>query len=723
MMRLLRGWLAPLAFMTAVIGSAAAQPVDTGHSVADLISERAAVAPGDQFLAAVKLDLAPGGWHVYWRNPGDSGLPPMVSWTLPDGMEHGDFVWPTPHAIPLTTLMNYGYETQLVLPIEMTVPADAKPGDTLAMQGALDILICLDTCIPESGVINLSLPVEATQRINEESSALIASYLAQAPTPLSGSATVERLADGFRVGIASEEIATAAAGKLKEIHFFPNGHEILHAEPQTFRRGPAGVTAELKSSDFAAKGEQALGGVLLVEQTDGTRQSWTVDATPGAMAAGISDTALRAGAASGSGASLGGIALLSVMGFAFIGGLVLNLMPCVLPVLTIKAAGLVHTAHNPKESRAHGLAYLAGVLVCFAAFGAILVALRALGEQAGLGFQLQYAPVTAAFALLMFAVGLNLLGVFEIGGSLMGVGGGLAQKSGTSGAFFTGLLAAFVGAPCVGPFLAAPVGVALEQPAPIVIAVFLMVGAGLAAPFVALSFTPALARLLPKPGKWMVTFRQALAFPMFLTALWLLWVLAGQGGSDAVILVLAGATLLVFGIWLARIAGRSLAGRAVATLAILAALIGPTVAASGMHAPEANAGVVVATNEGEPWSPERVAQLQAEGRPIFIDFTARWCVTCQMNKRIAIHTARVQEAFERYDVAFLVADWTNRDSVIAEELARHGRAGVPLYLMYPASGGPPVELPQILSPGLLAKAVEEAAGGKSASGPQTGDRT
>ncbi len=649
MMRSLRGWFASLALLAAGTGVAAAQPVDTGHSVADLISERAAVAPGDQFLVAVKLDLAPGGWHVYWKNPGDSGLPPMVAWTLPDGMTHDDdFVWPTPHAIPLTTLMNYGYETQLVLPIEMTAPADAKPGDTLALQGALDILICLDTCIPEAGVINLSLPVEAAPRSNDEASALIASYLAQAPSPLSGSAAIERLPDGFRIGISSEEVAGAASGSLKEIHFFPNGHEILHAEPQVFRRGPAGVTVELKSSDVAAKGEQALGGVLLVEQIDGARQSWTVDAAPGAIAtAGLSDTAIRAGAGGSAGASLGGFALLSVLGFAFIGGLVLNLMPCVLPVLTIKAAGLVHTAHNPKEARAHGVAYMAGVLICFAAFGAILVALRALGEQAGLGFQLQYAPVTAAFALLMFAVGLNLLGMFEIGGSLMGVGGGLADKGGVRGAFFTGLLAAFVGAPCVGPFLAAPVGVALEQPAPIVIGVFLMVGAGLAAPFVALSFTPALARVLPKPGKWMVTFRQALAFPMFLTALWLLWVLAGQGGSDAVILVLAGATALVFGIWLARVAGRNLAGRAVATLAILAALIGPTIAATGLSAPSAEAGVAVAANEGEPWSAERVAQLQAEGRPIFIDFTARWCVTCQMNKRGAIQTARVQKEFER----------------------------------------------------------------------------
>lgn len=701
-------------------GAALAQAVDTGHSVAELISERSAATPGDQFLAAVKLDIDPGGWHVYWRNPGDSGLPPVVAWTLPPGVTNGEFVWPAPHAIPLTTLMNYGYETQLVLPIEMRVPADAKPGDTIVIEGALDILICLDTCIPESGVIKLSVPIEVAPRTDAGASALIAEALAAAPTPLSGSATVERLPDGFKVGIADQDVGAAAA-TASELHFFPDGHEILHAEPQVFRRGPEGVSVTLKASDFAAKGEQPLGGIIVIDQSDGSRQAWTVPATPGPIAAGLTDTAINI--SGGQAAGLGGLALLSVLGFAFIGGLVLNLMPCVLPVLSIKAAGLVHTAHDPKEARAHGLLYTAGVLVCFAAFGAILVALRAVGEQAGLGFQLQYAPVTAVFALVVFAIGLNMLGVFEIGGSLMSVGGNLADKGGRSGAFFTGLLAAFVGAPCVGPFMAAPVGIALMQPAPIVIGVFLVVGLGLAAPFLALSFTPALAKLLPKPGKWMSTFRQALAFPMFLTALWLLWVLAGQTGSDGVILVVAAATVLGFGVWLGQRAGGNLVGRAAAALVIIASFVAPAVMSSGLTGAAADTTSLSAEAGAEPWSNELVAQYQSEGRPVFVDFTARWCATCQVNKRVAIQSAQAQKAFVEHKVAFLVADWTNRDSVIADELARHGRAGVPLYLMYPADGGDPVILPQILSPGLMAKAVQEASGATTARAAQTGDRT
>jgi thiol:disulfide interchange protein DsbD len=289
----------------------------------------------------------------------------------------------------------------------------------------------------------------------------------------------------------------------------------------------------------------------------------------------------------------------------------------------------------------------------------------------------------------------------------MGVGGKLAEKGGTSGAFFTGMLAAFVGAPCVGPFMAPAVGVALSQPAPVVMLVFLVIGLGLAAPFVLLSFTPAFAKVLPRPGAWMSTFRQALAFPMFLTAIWLLWVLAGQAGSNSVILVIAGAAVLAFGIWLATKIGSNLSGRIVSALVILFAFIAPSVA-SALGGPAAGSAAAVELAE-EAWSPERVSALRAEGRPIFVDFTARWCVTCQVNKATSLDSAQVRQAFADTNTAFLVADWTNRDSVIAAALAEHGRAGVPLYLVYPASGDEPEVLPHVLTPGLVTKAVREAA--------------
>ena len=392
-----------------------------------------------------------------------------------------------------------------------------------------------------------------------------------------------------------------------------------------------------------------------------------------------------------------------MLGLAFLGGLVLNLMPCVLPVLTIKAAGLVHTAHDPKKSRADGLAYLAGVVICFAAIGAILVFLKAAGDtSAGMGFQLQYAWVTAIFALVMFAVGLNLLGVFEIGTSLMGVGGKLADRGGVAGAFFTGFLAAFVGAPCVGPFMAGAVGAALAQPDPLVVmAIFIMIGAGLAAPFVLLSFTPAFAKLLPKPGRWMETFRQVLAFPMFITSAWLLWVLSGQSGTDGVLVVIVAAIVLSFGIWLAGKIGKGAVGRAVAALVILAGFAVPP----AMTLLPKEQLMVEATS----WSPDQVSQLRSEGRVIFVDFTARWCVTCQVNKQ-TFHGSDVQRAFSDNKVAFLEADWTNKDSVIFDELKRHGAGGVPLYLVYPAGGGEPQKFEGLLTAGQIQQAIREAAG-------------
>ncbi len=712
-------FLALFGLLLTGLAPARAEPVRTGHAVAELIAERSVVAPGDTFLAALYLDLDEGGWHVYWKNPGDSGLPPAVSWTLPEGSEAGEFIWPAPHAIPLTTLMNYGYEHELVLPVEITVPATLKPGDTFEVTGDATWLICLDICLPEEAILKLSLPVGEAPIENAGASAKIAGALTSRPQPLGGAATVQRTATTFRIAVADAEIAVAAT-TAGEIRFFPNGSDILHAAPQKVRRGEAGVLVEVPFSDYAPEGEADLGGIIVVNDRDGSHRAWEIVATPGPVPAGVDATAVSG--SSGGGAALSLAGLVALLGAAFLGGLILNLMPCVLPVLSIKAAALVHTAHKPAEARAHGLAYLAGVLVCFVGVAAILLALRAAGEAAGFGFQMQYPPMVAAFALLLFLIGLNLLGVFEFGASLMGVGGNLADRKGSSGAFFTGMLAAFVGAPCIGPFMGPAVGAVVTQPPHIVVAVFLVIGLGLAAPLVLLSFTPAMAKLLPKPGKWMETFRQVLAFPMFFTALWLLWILAGQTGSDGVIMVLAGATVLAFGVWLARKAGSGAAGRTIAALVILAAFLAPTWGASTLQFP-AEDGTDYASAElaTEAWSPERVSQLRAEGRVFFVDFTARWCATCQVNKRVAIYSAEAKKAFEETGGILLIADWTNRDSVIAEALAEFGRAGVPLYLVYPASGGDPEVLPQMLSPGLVAKSLREAAGEKTADRTQPGN--
>ena len=703
--------LAALALAAATFGGAAYAQASakSDHAEGTLVFERSAATPGDSFLGALKLDLAEG-WHVYWKNPGDSGLPPTAEWTPSPGVTFGDFRFPAPHAIPLATLMNYGYEQQVVLPFQIQIAADAKPGTEAPIGGKIEYLICADVCIPEDIELSTTLRIAASPETDADGSAIIVGTLAHIPVALTGKASVERTSTGFRLAAADAGLA-GAIGTAKNIRFFPDGPELSNPAKQIVKTGPEGVSIELTASDFAKAGDQNLNGIIVLTDGDGSTRAWEIAALPGPAPAGVADKEFINADTSGitpppavaAAAPLGFTDLLITLGLAFVGGLVLNLMPCVLPVLTIKAAGLVHTAHNPKESRAHGLAYLGGVVVCFAAIGGILIALRAAGEQAGLGFQLQYPPITAFFALVMFAVGLNLLGVFEMGGSLMGVGSGLAERGGTSGAFFTGLLAAFVGAPCVGPFMAPAFATALAQPAPVVMAVFVVVGIGLAAPFVLLSFTPAFAKVLPKPGRWMETFRQVLAFPMFITVLWLLWVLAGQSGPDGIIAVLAGGIALGFGIWLAKKIGQGTAGRIVASLVILAAFVVPSVSTTWL---KAEASTEISANA---WSPEKVAELQAEGRVIFVDFTARWCVTCQFNKT-ALHDASVARAFTDLNVAFLEADWTNKDKVIASELAKHGAAGVPLYLVYPASGAAPQKLDQILTPGMIETAVRQAAG-------------
>jgi len=696
-----------LVLMAAALGlplSAAAQvTASSPHAEGTILLERSAATPGDIFLGALRLRMAEG-WHVYWINPGDSGLPPTAAWTSSPEVTAGAFKFPTPHAIPIATLMNYGYEGELVLPFEVKIAQEAAVGAPLTIGATFDYLICADICIPEAVTLSAQLPIAATLSSDDAASKIIAQTLPSIPMALTGQAVVERSGDTFKVGVIDDSLASVVVS-AKSIRFFPYGAELLHAAPQIVRSGLDGVSVEVKANTmFAKPGENALAGIIGIENADGKMLGWEVQAAPGVAPASVTTTLFSAAASIEAAPMLPIDQLLVALGLAFLGGLVLNLMPCVLPVLTIKAASLVHAAHDPKELRAHGLAYLAGVILCFAVIGAILVGLKAAGDtSAGLGFQLQYSWVTAIFALVMFAVGLNMLGVFEMGGSLMGVGGRLADRGGATGAFFTGLLAAFVGAPCVGPFMATAVGAAMTQPPPIVLGIFIMIGVGLAAPFVILSFTPAFAKVLPKPGKWMITFKQALSFPMFLTALWLLWVLSAQAGADGVIWALGGAIALSFGIWLATRVGGSAAGRATSTAVILAAFAVPVF---GTLSPPASAAAVVTAST---WSPERIAELKAEGRVIFVDFTARWCVTCQVNKG-AMHDAAVQKTFADLNVAFLEADWTNKDSVIFEELKRHGAGGVPLYLVYPASGGEPRKFDGLLSAGQIQQAVKEAAG-------------
>jgi thiol:disulfide interchange protein DsbD len=452
------------------------------------------------------------------------------------------------------------------------------------------------------------------------------------------------------------------------------------------------------------------------------KAAYVVEARPGTIPAGargstppVKTSAEAVPAAPGVGQT-GGTTLLAAMAFAFVGGLILNLMPCVFPVLSMKAAALVRHVEHPGAARAEGLAFLGGVVATFLVLAGALLAARAGGEAVGGGFQLQSPAVVAVLALLMLLVGLNLSAVFEVGTSVQGAGAGLSARSGLVGSAFTGALAVVVAAPCTAPFMAGAIGWAVTRPPVEALTVFLFLGLGLAAPFVLVAFVPGLFRRLPKPGAWMDTLRKVLAFPMYGAAAWLAWVFAAQAGISALPFLFAAALAAAFAAWtwgLAQRAEKPLLPRVVAAAAVLAA-IPLVVAGARMSAAPALAAtaseIAGAALPTEPWSPERVAALRAEGRPVFVDFTAAWCVTCQVNERTALAGKRVAEAFAKTGAVYLKADWTNPNDAIAKALSDHGRSGVPLYLVYGREGEPQV-LPQLLSEGAVAAALEKAKAG------------
>jgi thiol:disulfide interchange protein len=706
-MRFLAGLFLALAFMApALPGPALAQPVNTGHLVAELVPQARGIAPGQTLHVALRQQIQKG-WHTYWRNPGDSGEATRLDWTLPDGWQAGDFTWPAPERLPIGPLVNYGYKDEVLLPLTLTAPASARPGETVTLRAQAMFLVCEEICIPEQADLQLVLPIVAAPADPDPKwGPAIARALLQAPQAAGLDAAFARQGGVLKLAVAGAPLAGAEAAGA---YFFPYaGATLDHAAAQAVERGPNGLTLALPLRPELASaptGPDALAGVLSV---DG--RAYEVSAAPGPAPAGASGLGPPRVATP----APGGFGLIGAAVFALLGGLILNLMPCVFPILAMKAASLAGHAHEAREARRQGLAFGAGVLATFLLLAGGLIALQAAGAAVGWGFQLQSPPVVAALALLMLAVALNLSGVFQVGASLQGAGSGLATKRGLAGAFFTGALAVVVAAPCTAPFMAPAIGWALVQPPAAALVVFLALGLGFAAPFVAISFAPALLSRLPRPGPWMDLFKTALAFPMYAAAAWLVWVLTVQAGDTALVRILGAGVVLAAAAWLGGLAQRRMiAGRRAVGLAVAAALllvlavfaaVGPRYAEASTSADGAAAALPY-----EAWSPERLAALQAEGRPVFVNFTAAWCVSCQVNERVALSTGGVAEAVARNKVAYLKADWTRKDAVIAAELARHGRAGVPLYLVYGAGGGEPAILPNILTEGAVVRALDAAA--------------
>jgi thiol:disulfide interchange protein len=700
MLSSLRNLILAAALMLA--GGAHAQAVDTGHIEAELVAQEAAVVPGGVTYVAIRQKIDKG-WHTYWRNAGDAGEATKVAWTLPAGWQAGDIVWPAPKRLvegePPLQLAVYAYEGEVLLPVPIEVPADAKVGSTAQLKVAVAFLVCAEICVPEDAVLTLSLPVAAQARPDPRWGEAVTATLAAAPRPAGLNAAFANEGGTLKLAITGPPLKGA---DLSGAYFFPfSGKHIGHKDLQAIERGPDGLTLTISPGyDFAQGTPPAeLSGVLALNDA-----AYELTARPGPLPPG----------ASGLGAPAeprGKQGLAWTLVLAFVGGLILNLMPCVFPILSMKAAALAGHAHEARGARLQGLAFLAGVLATFVLLAGLLIAAKAAGAAVGWGFQLQSPAVVAALALIMLLVALNLSGLFEVGTSIQGVGGGLASRQGLLGAFFTGALTVVVAAPCTAPFMASAVGIALTRSAPTALLIFAVLGLGLALPFVALSFAPSLFKRLPPPGSWMNVLRRGLAFPMYAAAAWLVWVLAQQGGTVGLARLLAATLVTAFAAWLFGLGQRRSDARAryplmiLAGLGWLAALIAVTVPA---YAPPAAAEPREAAVPYEAWSPERVAQLRAEGRPVFVNFTAAWCLTCQLNDQTALATRETADAFAASGAAYLKADWTNRDSAIAGALAEHGRAGVPLYLLYPAGGGEPRVLPQLLTSGMVAQALKEA---------------
>jgi len=650
------------------------------------------VAAGKPLWLGLKIEHAPH-WHTYWKNPGDSGLPTTLAWTLPAGVAAGEIQWPTPSRLPIGPLMNFGYEGTLLLPVPVTVPAGFK-GDTLDVKLRADWLVCKDVCIPEGGDFAIDVPATAATAGEAALFASTQHALPVAPAGAQASAAVE----GGELVVRVSGLPSAWQGK--ELGFLPETAGVINNAAKPVATWSGGSwTARVPLDPQRSESPAAMPAVLISNGMQAGLQlqvvvttPWPKTVAPAAPLPALGDAQVSTPAAPDLGLAL---ALLFALG----GGLLLNLMPCVFPVLSLKVMGFASHADDRRGLLAGGVAYTAGVVLTFVALAGLLLALRAGGEQLGWGFQLQAPAFIAALAALFTLIALNLAGVFEFGSVLPSSWAAARARHPVADSFLTGVLAVAVASPCTAPFMGAALGAALTWPAPQALLVFAALGLGMALPYLAASGWPALARLMPRPGAWMAHFKTLMAFPMFATVVWLVWVLGVQVGVGGMVAMLGLLLALAFVAW--ALGSPSLGPKArggfgaVALLLMAAALFW---AAPSLRQEAVASSASSAVGDGwEPWSTERVAQAQAAGQPVFVDFTAAWCVTCQFNKRTTLATDEVKTALREKNVLLLRADWTRRDPAITAELARFGRSGVPVYALYTPGAAGPRLLSEILS--------------------------
>ncbi len=650
-----------------------------------LISETTSVAPGGRLRIAFEQDI-PAGWHTYWRNPGAAGTPTTLAWTLPRGWRAGPLLWPYPQRLATGPLIDYGYEHKVWLLTHLVAPSGVRPGRVVTLRAAAQWLVCKEICIPQSAELTLPVTISAAPAVPYATiAAQFAAARARLPVPSPYQVRYGRHGTQLVLFLASPELSSAApvTALFAPLH----GGQIVPSAAQRLRRLRSGVALELEARPHQ---RGPLKGVLELRDASGAVTALAIDAPHGAVPR--VDFARRATQS-----------LIVALVLALAGGLILNLMPCVLPVLAIKILALAESAERHRARVAvQGFAYGAGVLLGFVGLGAGAVFLRAGGLAVGWGFQLQQPLFVALFALLLFAVGLNFSGAVELERGFGG-GGRLAGRADGWGAFFTGLLAVGVSAPCTAPFMAAALGYALSQNAAVAMLVFIALGVGFAAPFVLLALVPRWRRWLPRPGIWMIRLREALAFPMYGASAWLLWVLTQEAGAAALIESLGAMIGVGFAAWsfsASRQAGPfwRRAGGLASALALVASLSGLGLVYQDSGARGATKAVAATGLNAQPFTAQRLAQLRQKARPVFVDATAAWCITCLVNEKLALEAPSVQRAFKRDHVAYLVADWTSRNPEITALLQAHGRAGVPLYLYYAPRAARAKVLPQILTP-------------------------
>ena len=695
------------------------QPNTPDHYVTfRVLAEKTSVKPGEEILVGVEQSIYPG-WHTYWKNPGDSGSASRHDWTLPTGFTIKNIQWPAPHKIPYPPLLNYGYTDKVLLLQKLHIP-ETLPNGPITLTVDVETLVCKDICIPEYGSFDLTLNDPAS--LNEDNRAYFDQTLAKIPQDQDWQATFTQEQSNFvlKVNVPDDFLANI---DQKTLQFIPVDWGIIeNAAPVDLQIQGNELNLTQRIGERPLKDISGMQALLTYDNNQGQYKAARITAKNAnalITQAKFQNPAEPNGAISNSAKTrVTSTGLIKAFALALLGGLVLNLMPCVFPVLSLKALSLVKFAEKgPALARWHGIAYTAGIVLSFLLIAAILISLQAGGQQIGWGFQLQSPVVVALLAYLLFVIGLNLAGYFDITASYSNFGQKLTQGNDLTSSFFTGVLATIVATPCTAPFMGVAIGYALLQSPPVALTIFAALGLGLALPYLALAFIPSLQKLLPRPGAWMDVFKQLLSFPMFGFSAWLVWVLAQLTGPFNVFGILLGMLCIVFGIWLLKHSPSHAIGR---TLIKILAAFALLCAFAFIPSWDKTAGINQngpgdpTTNQyefGQKFSPEDLSTALSGSAPVFVEMTAAWCITCKVNHATSINIDKTKTIFAENNVQYFIGDWTNEDPVITEYLNDFGRNGVPIYVFYGArnneTGQRPdaVLLPQILTPRIIEKAI------------------